>query len=374
MIKSNKSIGIITPPIGRAGLTPLFNLSKIVQSFSSKNILITGDDIRHDLDLQSNVRIIGVKYHEYKQNLLKIFNHIYIQLTISYYILNFRERVHIWIFFLDSHSYILPVVMAKLTRKKIYFLLAASIRKSSKSKKSKLTSVLLLSEYINFFFADVIIAYSKKMIKEWNLEHFKKKIVINYEHHVNTAEFKEITDFLSRQNIVGYVGRLSHEKGILNFVQATCITQKMKNIKFLVIGDGELRATIENYLNENNLNDKVEIIGWITHNELPKYFNMMKLIVIPSYTEGLPNIMLEAMACGTPVLTAPVGVIPDVVIDEKTGFLMENNSPKCIALNIERVFNHPDLATIANNAKNLVKKEFTFEAAVKRFTNILGEI
>lgn len=373
MIKNKKSIGIITPPIGPAGVTPLLNLSKIVQSFSSKVILITGDDMKHDLALQSNVRIIGVKYHKYKNVLLKIFNHIYIQLTISYYILNFKERVRIWIFFLDSHAFILPVLMAKLTRKKIYFLLTASIRKSSKSKKSKLTYIWLLSEYINLFFADVIIAYSKKMIKEWNLKIFKNKIVINYEHHIDTDEFKVITDYSSRQNIIGYVGRLSNEKGILNLIQAVYIIQKMKNIKFLIVGDGELRITIENYLNENNLNDKVEIIGWINHNELLKYFNMMKLIVIPSFTEGLPNIMLEAMACGTPVLAVPVGAIPDIIIDEKTGFLMDNNSPECIALNIERVFNHPDLAVILDNAKNLIKKEFTLEAAVKRFKAILGD-
>jgi len=84
--------------------------------------------------------------------------------------------------------------------------------------------------------------------------------------------------------------------------------------------------------------------------------------------------MLEAMACGTPVLATPVGAIPDVIWDGETGFIMENNSPECIARNVMRVLSDPDLEGIAERGRAFVEREFTFEKAVERWKGIFGEI
>ena len=121
----------------------------------------------------------------------------------------------------------------------------------------------------------------------------------------------------------------------------------------------------------NQLNDKVKFVGWISHDELPYYLNELKLFVLPSYTEGLPNIMLEAMACGTPVLVTPVGSIPDFIKDGETGFIMENNSPDSIVRNIIRAINHPDKELILKNAQDLVKFQFSFEVAVEKYRKML---
>ena len=84
--------------------------------------------------------------------------------------------------------------------------------------------------------------------------------------------------------------------------------------------------------------------------------------------------MLEAMACGTPVLATPVGAIPDVIIDGKTGFIMENNSPECIAANVVRALSSPDLERIAENGRRFVEGNYTFERVIARWKEVLDQV
>ncbi len=131
---------------------------------------------------------------------------------------------------------------------------------------------------------------------------------------------------------------------------------------------------IEASLQKGGVTARVDLPGWISHDDLPAYLNHLRLLVLPSYTEGLPNIMLEAMACGTPVLATPVGAIPDVIIDGKTGFIMENNSPECIAENVARALASPDLEEIAEAGRRFVEENFTFERVVERWKEVLKEV
>ena len=126
------------------------------------------------------------------------------------------------------------------------------------------------------------------------------------------------------------------------------------------------------YLDKNDLNKNTNILGKIDHDKLPNYLNKLKLLVIPSYTEGLPNIMLEAMACGTPVLSTPVGGIPDIITDGQNGFIMEDNSPESISKSVENFLEYPDIGRISENAQNTVKKYFNYDTVVKRWSDIFS--
>jgi glycosyltransferase involved in cell wall biosynthesis len=321
------------------------------------------------------VYIVGIPYN-YRSNIyIRTLNHIFMQLRISFKLIRLAKSVDIWIFFLDSHALLLPVVTAKLMRKKIIFVLTASLSKSALLTGDTLANVLVRSEAINYKLSTCIILYSKNLIKEWNLEKYKNKIYIAHRHFLDFENFKIRKNLEERENLVGYIGRLSEVKGVLNFIEAIPeILKERSEIKFLIGGEGQLRDEIENYLDAENLNNKVELTGWIPHDELPDYFDVLKLVVLPSYTEGLPNIMLEAMACGTPVLASAVGVIPDVIKDEENGFIMENNSPKCIAENVINALGYTDLEGIVKNARELVEQEFTYDAAVEGYRGILESI
>ena len=161
----------------------------------------------------------------------------------------------------------------------------------------------------------------------------------------------------------------------MNFVEALpLISKKQGNLKFFLGGYGPLHDRIEEELRNNNLSQKVERIGQISHNRVAGYLNELKLFILPSYSEGLPTTVLEAMACGTIVLATPVGGVPDLIKDGETGFIMETNSPECIAENVMRALEHPDLDEIMKNARKLIEEDYTYEAAVKRYRGILGNL
>ena len=270
---------------------------------------------------------------------------------------------------------VLPVLTAKLLRKNAVIASAGSGLKVAQCQKDTLATALAGLQNITYCLADRIIMYSQKFVEEHGLQNYHHKISIAHRHFLDFDKFNIRKGLGERENSVGYIGALNQAKGIPNLLEAIPrVLKRADRIKFLIGGDGELRNEVERYSGRENLNGNVNFVGWIPHHELPDYLNELKLLILPSYIEGLPNIILEAMAYGTPVLATPVGEIPDVIKDGQTGFIMENNSPECIAENVIRALNHPNLEQITKNARALMEREFTYEKAVKRYRQILDEV
>jgi len=220
-----------------------------------------------------------------------------------------------------------------------------------------------------------IIIYSPYLINEWHLEAYRHKILIAHRHFLDFETFTVTTPFPDRPPLIGYIGRLSGEKGVQHFARVLpAILNDQQDLRAFIGGDGPLKESIAASLQEGGVTARIDLPGWISHDDLPDYLNQLRLLILPSYTEGLPNIMLEAMACGTPVLATPVGAILDVLIDGKTGFIMENNSPECIAENVKRALDSPDLERIAEEGRRFVEENFTFERVVERWKEVLEEI
>jgi glycosyltransferase involved in cell wall biosynthesis len=375
MDKGKREIGIITIPIVYSG-TPLKNLIMIINSCSAKTYVITGNKGRIISGTENERMVVSSRDYSTKKDLLnKILNHIILQLFTSAKIMQHKKNVSAWIFFLDTHVLLLPVIIAKIIKKKIIFMPAASIKKGAEAKKSVLLHLLSYSEMLTNRFADRIVLYSNDLITNWDMDLHVKKIVVASEHFLNFDKFLFITKIQDRGNMIGYIGRFSEEKGVQHFAQSLpAILGDRQNLRVLIGGEGQLKESIVSFLQQEDIAIRVDLPGWISHDELPMYLNQLQLLVIPSYTEGLPNIMLEAMACGTPVLATPVGAIPDVIVDGKTGFIMENNAPECIAENVMRALEHPDLERIAESGRRFVGENFTFERVVKRWKEVLEDI
>ncbi len=377
MGKKPLNIGIITPPIGSAGVVPLSNLMDVTSSISNLVYIITGDvEIHSSRMIESNVLIYKIKYSPKINAIKKIITNVYLQMRISKKLIELKNKSDVVIYFLDSHAYLLPVLTGKFLKKKIVLVLAASISGSAQANANIYSNILRFSESISFKYANYIMVYSPGLIEKWDLRDYAHKIRIVHEHFLDLNTFNITIPLPDRPPLIGYIGRLSGEKGVQHFAQAlpVILNNRQDLLHVLIGGDGQLMESIKASLEEGGVTARVNLQGWISHDDLPKHLNQLRLLVLPSYTEGLPNIMLEAMACGTPVLATPIGAIPDVIIDGKTGFIMENNSPECIVENVIRALNSPDLVQIAEAGRLFVEQNFTFESTVARWKEVLEEI
>jgi len=366
-------IMIVTAPIGKAGIPSLLTLIKIFESNSNSISIITGNDFNENL-VKKDFDFTHISYNYNLKGFKKIFQFLVMQLKVSFYLLKKRDGISL-IFFLYGTNLLLPALAGKMFGKKIIMILTGSSSSSCKSRNSIYSSTIEAIERINYFISDSLITFSPHFVNEWHLAKYIDKIYVAPYHFVNSDQFNIFKNINERENIVGFIGRFSEEKGIKNFLEAfPHLLGKDTNIKIFICGEGNMADDIYNYINSNNFSDYIEVIGWVNHDELPNYLNKFKLMVLPSFTEGLPSIMLEAMACGTPVLATPVGAIPNIIKNSETGFLMKNNSPECIAENVIRALEHPDLEGIAQRARALVEREFTFERAVERWRAVLEEV
>lgn len=375
MKKKNLRICVITFPFAKAFITPLSNLDAILSSFSKNLYIILGGEKNVAIkdNFQSKTQTFRLFHQQGTNTFSRIAKYIYVQIRMSLILLKLSKNIDICILFMEAGT-LLPILTAKILRKKILLALPSSIIKNG-VKKDVFSGLLIYLQTSNYFLSDRIILYSPNLIEEWNLKKYRNKIIIANRHFLDFSTFKIKKQFKDRENLIGYIGRLSEEKGIQNFLNAIPkILAKERNIKFFVGGDGPLKYEVESYSNNMDYENRIRFVGWIDHTELPDYLNELKLIVLPSYTEGLPNLMIEAMACGTPVLATSVGAIPDIIKDGETGFIMENNLPDCIGENIIRVLEHPDLESVVGKAKSFVTMEFTYENAIEKYRMILEDI
>lgn len=123
-----------------------------------------------------------------------------------------------------------------------------------------------------------------------------------------------------------FFGRLSVEKGLMSLVKAYH-KGNFEN-KLYLVGDGPLRKELETYVKENNLTDKVIFTGFQSGDELKKYVEHAKCVILPSeWYENGPYSILEAIAVGKPAIVSNYGGLPEIVDDGITGFICEPNNP-----------------------------------------------
>lgn len=362
---------IVTYVIDEAFSIPLSNIVKILaRDHKIYAIYGSSNEIKvHDEIIFQNLH--NIEYISSKSRVLKTIKYTILQLKIIIRILRLRKKYNRIIFFMDFPPFF-TMLVGRIFLNKVIWLIPSKISLLSSDFQSKIVSFFYL---LCNNLCHKIILYSPKLIKEWSLKSYNHKIIIAHRHFLDFHTYKVTTPYKERPFLIGYIGRLSAEKGVQYFAQALpAILNRNQDIRVLIGGDGQLKESIQSIICENDLEQRVNLPGWISHDDLPHYLNKLRLLILPSFTEGLPNIMLEAMACGTPVLATPVGAIPDIIKHRETGFIMDSNSPICITENVEQALACSRLVEIAEAGRKIVIEDFQFEKVAVRWESMLQAI
>lgn len=367
---SGKRLGVLTFPISEAGTIPLSQLVDVLLETSDSIYLLTGGKGYKHFKHDDRVVAYDVHHAVGKGRLQKAGQYLRTQLEMAYRMFRLSGEVDEWVFFIGGDGLLIPMMATRLMGKPATLTFAGSNYNTYVSINDAFSEQLRLLTNINCALATRVVLYTPRLAEEYGLERCRHKIAIAHRHFVDLDTFRRTRELGDRGPVIGYVGRLSEEKGIRKLVEGFAQLSD-PTVELTIIGDGPLRGELEALVDANGLGERVHWAGWVPHEEIGEWLNRLLLLVIPSYTEGLPNVMLEAMACGTPVLAPRIGSIPDVVEDGVTGYLMDGNDAVTLREGIQRVLKDEMLDEVAENGMRMVIERFNFRSSVELWKGII---
>ncbi len=187
---------------------------------------------------------------------------------------------------------------------------------------------------------------------------------------VNGKDKRAELGFAKDDFIVGTVARLSIQKGHTYLIDAAPrIIEKYPKVKFVFVGDGPLRNQLEEKITAMNLTDHFHFLGF--REDVTEIVNTFDIFTLPSLFEGLPNVILEAMACSRPIVATAVDGTPEAIIDNECGLLVPPESPDDLAESLTKLLSDDKLRQkLATNARKRVEDHFSNEQQLRKFNEL----
>lgn len=211
--------------------------------------------------------------------------------------------------------------------------------------------------------ARLITTVSHAMAKEF-LKYYEigdKRIIITG-NGVNIMKFSP--NEKKHKKYLLYVGRLSYGKGLFDLLNAMYILKKNGDLRYplYLVGKGGLKNKIEEYIHFKKLENDIYMLGYIPNEDLPKIYQGAIAFVFPSYYEGMPTVILEAMSSGLPVIATSIVAHSEIISHHKNGLLIPPHSPEMIAEAIRYVTESDTLRRrLGKNARKTIEKKFTWD-------------
>jgi len=186
--------------------------------------------------------------------------------------------------------------------------------------------------------------------------------------HFESLEVKRSLGISDDEAMILSVGRLAPVKGVETLIRITeRLVEEGRNVKVVVAGDGPYRDEYERMAAK--VRGNVVFAGF--RSDIPQLLAACDVFVLPSLSEGLPSALLEAAACGKPLVASNTGAIPDVVIHGETGFLAEPGDVESFARHIKLLLDDAEKAArFGARAREHVRRDFDWDAIASRYEDL----
>ncbi len=174
--------------------------------------------------------------------------------------------------------------------------------------------------------------------------------------------------------LVGMVGRLTAIKNHALFLRSAArVLEKTANVRFLIIGDGELAVDLKQLADDLQIKDRVIFLGW--RDDMASVYAGLDLVVLTSFNEGTPVTLIEAMASAKPVVATAVGGVPDIVLDGQTGILAPSGDADGLAVAMTDLLLDPGKRQeFGERGREFVREKYTKERLCADIEKLYGEL
>jgi len=174
--------------------------------------------------------------------------------------------------------------------------------------------------------------------------------------------------------IIGSVGRLVEVKNYQSLLSAYAqLCNSHPNVHLVLAGDGPERAHLKEQILKHGLCKKVHLLG--RRDDIPQIMNLLDIFILPSFSEGLSNTLLEAMSCGTPVVACDVGGNKEIIRQEVTGFLYESNNVNELCSILSDLSNDKDQITrLSKQSREHILTNYSLNSMVTNYESTYKEL
>ncbi len=179
----------------------------------------------------------------------------------------------------------------------------------------------------------------------------------------------------ARPNVIVFLGRLEAAKGIFDLLEAVAqLRAAVPDVRLACAGDGD-RLAVARYAERLGIADAVKFTGWIGPSGKRALLESAAAFALPSYAEGMPVSLLEAMAAGVPAVASPVGAIPEVLVDGVSGFLTAPGDVATLSRVLQKLLvDHALGARVGAAGRETVRLRFAPERAIPPLENLYAEL